>query len=95
LNFNKYIREVLKEVDEDDTISKPALKIIDKCVKEMFNQFAKETQKLMAEEQKRTLNELDVRNLAIKLLREEVAENDIDEAAQTIERFKKSNTDSD
>ncbi|GBO13161.1 hypothetical protein AVEN_31008-1 [Araneus ventricosus] len=74
LNFNKYIREILKEVDEDATISKPALEIIDKCVKEMFNQFAKETQKLISKEQKRTLNEMDVRNAAIKLLREEVAE---------------------
>ncbi|KAF8767104.1 Histone H2B like protein [Argiope bruennichi] len=95
LNFNKYIREMLKEIDEDAAISKPAIQIIDKCIKKMFDEFANEVQKLMEKEQKRTLNDLDVKNATMKLLRKEVANKTIAEAQKTIAKFKGNHSDSD
>ncbi|GFR06055.1 histone H2B [Trichonephila clavata] len=87
ISFKNYIQDVLKMVDEDASITAPAMKIIDALMKDMFNQLANGTKNLMEKDKKRTLDHLDVKCASLELLRGEVARHAIAEGTKAVESF--------
>ncbi|GFW68022.1 histone H2B [Trichonephila clavipes] len=87
MSFKTYIQDVLKMVDEDASITAPAMKIMDALMKDMFNQLANGTKNLMEKEKKRTLDHLDVKCASLELLRGEVARHAIAEGSKAVQSF--------
>ncbi|GFT53872.1 histone H2B [Nephila pilipes] len=87
-SFERYIRDVLKMIDENASITEPAMKIMDALVKDMFKQLANGTKDLMEKDDKRTMDEVDVKCATLELLQGEVARHAVSEGTKAVELFK-------
>ncbi|KAF8767103.1 Histone H2B-alpha like protein [Argiope bruennichi] len=86
-SYKRYIRKLQKGINDKISISTQAVEIIDALVKEMFEQIASESKKLMTEQGKRTFLVEEARCATKSILRGKLADGAIDFGNGTLRKY--------